>query len=439
MNSLINRSTPSHSILIHNIGELVTLEPMTHLKAADPLQASHCGILRKSWILVEQGKVVGLGTGTAPQHTHPIDAQGGLVLPGLIDPHTHPIFAGSRAGEFCQRLAGKTYQEIAANGGGIASTVRATRAASDTVLADLVDARLKRFLRNGVTTVEVKTGYGLSVSEELRHLKILQAARKRTPQTLHITSLAPHAIPEGYASAKAWCDEAARDVLPTVAREGLADSVDAFVEKGWFLPEDTRAWFTKAKQCGLHIRMHADEFADSGAAAFAAEMGALSADHAQHASTTGIKAMAAAGVVATLLPGTSLYSKIPWADARKFIAAGCRVALATDFNPGSCLIDNLGLIVTIGALHCGLTPTEAIAAVTWHGALALGLQDRKGALTPGRDADLVLFPHQTADEFVADLGRTPPSKVIVGGKIWVTTDPTSIIEHEPNQTSEHGA
>jgi imidazolonepropionase len=410
------------ALLIQNIGQLVTLAPMTRLKASDRLEPTHCGILKHAWLLVEQGRIARVGEGSPPPDLQKsnipiVDAEGGLVLPGLIDSHTHPIFAGSRAQEFCQRLAGKTYQEIASSGGGIASTVRATRAASDETLGQLVDARLKTFLGRGVTTVEVKTGYGLSVTEEIRHLRVLKAARSRTQQTLHVTSLAPHAIPEGAASAKAWCDEAARSVLPVIAAENLADSVDAFVERGWFLPEDTKAWFTRSKEVGLKIRMHADEFADSGAAAFAAEMGALSADHCQHASDEGIKAMATAGVVATLLPGTSLYSRIPWADARRFTRAGCRVALATDFNPGSCLIDNLGLIVTIGALHCGLTPTEALAAVTWHGAIALGLQEAKGALTPGRDADLVIFPFTSVDEFVADLGRTGPTHVVAMGNL----------------------
>jgi imidazolonepropionase len=200
-----------------------------------------------------------------------------------------------------------------------------------------------------------------------------------------------------------------------VKSENLADCVDAFIENGYFTADDCKGYLDAAQKLGLNIRLHADEFSDSSAAECAAKYCALSADHLQHASEKGIKAMAGAGVVALLLPGTSLYTSIPYTDSRPFKAAGCPVGLATDFNPGSCPIDNLRLILTIGALHCKLTMAEAIASVTWVPARSLRLEDSKGALTVGRDADILVMPLASCEEFVADLGRTKPRAVFTRG------------------------
>jgi len=427
------------SLVVANITTLVTLKPLTRAPTTARITEGDLGALRvngsssaRSWLVIRDGKVAATGTGQLPGDAAglpTLDARGGLVLPGLVDAHTHLVYAGSRANEFAARLAGKSYQEIAAGGGGIQASVGATRHASDDELARLVATRLDAMLARGTTTVETKTGYALSVEEELRQLRVcrrIASDRDRVlGQTLHITCLGPHAIPPEFSGrpggAREFADILTNQLLPTVIRDKLADSVDAFVERGWFEPEDVRGWFQSAIKGGLNARVHADEFADSGAAAFAGEISALSADHCQQASAQGIAAMARASTVAMLLPGTSLYSKIPYADARRFIAAGCQVGLATDHNPGSSIVDNLPLLVTVGALHCGLTPAEAIAAVTFVPARSLGLADRKGHLAEGADADFAIWPMPSTEDFVADLGRTLPTHVAVRGKIVAGT------------------
>ncbi|MCX6124536.1 MAG: amidohydrolase family protein, partial [Proteobacteria bacterium] len=275
--------------------------------------------------------------------------------------------------------------------------------------------RVSTFLSHGVTTFEAKSGYGLTVAEELRHLRLLRRIAKTSPATIYSTCLALHAIPKTEASARAWSQRCADELLPIVAKEGLAEAVDAFIENGYFTVDDCKPFLEKAKALGLDIRLHADEFSDAGAAACAAKVGALSADHLQFANPEGIRAMAHAGVVAMLLPGTSLYTGIPYTNGRAFAEASCPVGIATDFNPGSCPLDNLRLALTLGALHCKLTVAEAIAAVTWIPAKSLKMHHRKGALSRGMDADLVILPLKTCEEFVADLGRCKPTAVIANG------------------------
>lgn len=416
--------------VITGIGCLVTNAPIaTAINPPSAIGRQHLGVVHNAWMVLRGNVIDAVGTGPLssaleqlPRH----DVAGALVIPGLIDAHTHPIFGGSRAHEFCARLDGETYQQIAAKGGGILSTVEATRRASDKELTTLLLTRLTRFMRHGVTTVEAKSGYGLTVADELRLLRLLTNARQATPQTLAITCLALHATDPSFTTqaggvtkkaSQLWVDAATQELLPEVARLGLADAVDAFVEKGYFEPSMVRPYLAKAKELGLAIRLHADEFAESGAATLAAEFGALSADHLQFAADSGVAAMTRAGVIPVLLPGTSLYTKIPYADARRWRAAGAMVAIATDFNPGSCVVDNLPFMMTIGALHCGLTAAEALIAVTWAPALALGLGTRKGALTVGRDADFVVHAKfNSVDEFVADMGRHEPREVWISGR-----------------------
>jgi imidazolonepropionase len=404
----------SHSFIIDNISELITMAPLQKEQRFTRIVADDLGIIKDAWLEIADGKVAACGSGQPPGQKlgiPRIDAARQIVFPGFIDAHCHPIFAGNRAGEFAQKLAGKTYQQIAAAGGGIQSTVRATRNASTSELLELTQTRLQRFLRHGVTTVEAKSGYGLGLDHELRLLQVLRDAAQSTPQEISVTCLALHAVPFDAASKDQFIDQITNELLPEVKRKGLADWVDAFVETGYFTPADCDKYFTKAKDLGLGIRIHADEFLDSGAAAAAANWQAASADHLQMTSDEGAAAMAAAGVVAILLPGTSLYSKIPYTNAARFKAAGCPIAVATDFNPGSCVLDNISLAATLAAVHCGLSGSEALAAVTWVAARSLRLEHRKGALVPGFDADFSLFALGSADEWIADLGRTLPSAV----------------------------
>lgn len=406
--------------VIENLSEAITLAPLVKDQRFTKIQSDDLGRVSKAYIVLESGKIKHVGTGSIAKEyrTYPtFDAEGGIAVPGLVDAHTHPIFAGSRANEFCMRLNGATYQQIAEAGGGIQATVHKTKNATDEELISLLKERLNTFAHNGVTTAEVKSGYGLSIAQELRHLRLLNRVAAERSQTLAVTCLALHAVPKDQPNAKTWGDLCARELLPIVANEKLAHAVDAFIEAGYFSVDDCKEYFSAAQKLGLAIRIHADEFSDAKAAACAAEYKALSADHLQYATRDGIQAMAKAGVVALLLPGTSLYTSIPYTDARPFIEAGCAVGLATDFNPGSCPVDNLRLVMTMGALHCNLSMAQAIAAVTWIPAKSLRLEKRKGALTLGMDADVVVLPVSSAEDFVADLGRTKPSAVFCSGKL----------------------
>jgi imidazolonepropionase len=412
--------------LIHDIGDLVTLAPLARVgRAAVPSEES-LGRERGAWLLLEKGRVAAHGTGKRPplgSADVTIDAKGGLVMPGLVDCHTHAIYGGSRAAEFMQRLAGVTYQEIAAAGGGIQSTVKATRAASDDELLEGMAERLARWLAQGVTTVEVKSGYGLTVKDELRLLRIVKRARAaattggKTPggraihQEIAATCLALHAASDAHPSLADYVAACTTDLLPVVKADGLATWVDAFVETGYFSVQDVEPFIVKAKELGLGVRLHADEFSDAGAAAAAARWGAVAADHLQCASEAGVAAMAKAGVIATLLPGTSLYTRLPFTDGRRYARAGVPVAIASDFNPGSCQIDNLPMLAAVAAVQCGVSPAEAVAGVTLNAAWSLGLGARKGALTTGYDADVVLYELPDVAAWLADFGRTKPRAV----------------------------
>lgn len=406
------------TILIEGAAEIVTLAPLARQRKLTRIVPDDLGRLTKGWLLVDDGRVAATGSGRygGPAADRRVDAGGGLVLPGLVDAHTHPIFAGSRAREFALRADGATYQEIAAQGGGIRATMRATREASDEELARLLDRRLARALALGVTTLEAKSGYGLSVPEELRLLELLAAAKARTPQTLSVTCLALHAASPEHEDLKSYADAVAHELLPTVAKRRLADWVDAFIEAGYFSVADVEPVAARAKELGLGLRLHADEFSDAGAAAAAARWGAAAADHLQFASDAGIEAMAGAGTLAVLLPGTSLYTKLPFADARRFADRGVGVAVATDFNPGSCRLDNLAMMAGLAAVQAGLRAAEAIAAVTYVAAASLRLEDRKGALVEGHDADFLVYDLASVDEWLADFGRTPPREVWVKGR-----------------------
>jgi imidazolonepropionase len=409
-----------NAFIITGLSEAITLSPLADELRFTGITAKDLGRVPDAWIAVDHGKILAVGSGLIAQpfaSFRQIKAPGCIALPGLIDAHTHPVFAGIRAKEFCMRLDGSTYQEIALAGGGIQSSVTMTAGTRDEELAKLLRERLQTFAHHGVTTVEVKSGYGLTVSEELRHLRIIKDVARDAAQTISATCLALHAVPKNQPSARAWAEVCANDLLETVKSEALADAVDAFIENGYFSVADCEPYLSKAKQLGLRIRLHADEFSDAGAAACAAHYAAMSADHLQCAASAGIKAMADAGVVALLLPGTSLYTSIPYTDSRPFKMAGCPVGLATDYNPGSCPVDNLRLVMTIGALHCKLTMAEALAAVTWIPARSLRMETRKGALTPGRDADILVMPLSCCEDFVADLGQTKPQAVFARGRL----------------------
>jgi len=361
-----------------------------------------------------------------------LDADGGLVTPGFVDPHTHLLFAGSREGELLLRLRGAGYLEILAAGGGILATVRATRAASWEALLAHGRRWLAEMLRHGATTVEVKSGYGLDVPTELRLLHIAGALGAEGPVRVVPTFLGAHAVPPEFATPgrqAVGTERYARHVidvqLPAVAAQGIARFCDVFCERGLFEVAETRAILTAARQLGLGIRLHADELAPSGGAELAAELGAASADHLAAVSEGGIEALAAAAdagrpVVAVLLPATSWFlGKEAYAPARRLIDAGVPVALGTDFNPGTSPTPSLPFVLTLARLELGMTPAEALTAVTVNAAHALGLGDRVGSLEPGRAADFVVWRVPAVEQLPYWVGADLVRTVVVAGRIAV--------------------
>lgn len=408
-------------LLVHNIGKLVTLDRLVQEQRHIRIRPEDLSEMSDAWLAIEDGRVSAFGSGeaSASYRDFPrVNAQGGLVTPGLVDSHTHPVFGGDRTHEFAARLNGKTYQDIAAGGGGIKYSIKTTREAFSSELLERCLEILGVFLRHGVTTVETKTGYGQNAREEIRCLQILQEVKQQTPQTLSITCLGLHDLPQEFSSKADYIRHMTDELLPVVARRKLADWVDAFVEDGYFSVEELKPYFDKARDLGLSIRMHADEFRASGAAEAAAHWNAASADHMQKASDEGISALANAGGVAVLLPGTSFYTKIPYADAQRFRERDCPVAIASDYNPGSCYLTNLPFVASLAALYCGLSPYEALVGVTWNGAKALRLNERKGALAIGFDADFVIHKLHTIEQWIADFGQTPPREVYCKGKAY---------------------
>lgn len=314
------------------------------------------------------------------------------VIPGLIDCHTHLIFAGDRSDEFARRCAGATYEEIATSGGGIVASVSATRKASHAQLLGLAVERVKKAKSFGVRTLELKSGYGLDFKTELKILEVARALRKKFPEmTFSTTFLGAHAFPSGV-SRNEYLLELEEKMLPEVAKRKLADSCDVFVDEGYFTLSEARSLLKKAQSLRMQVRIHADELGNTESASLAAELGCLSADHLLKVSERGVNALAQSQTVAVLLPGTAFYLKAQHAPARKLLDSGVRVALATDFNPGTCMTLNLPSIMTIAALYLGMSRAEIFSAVTYNAARALALQSRKGSLLEGMDADFSILP-----------------------------------------------
>jgi len=344
---------------------------------------------------------------TADVGVRVVDLHGAVLGPGLVDAHTHLVYAGDRAAEFEQRLQGASYEDIARAGGGIRSTVAATRAASDDALFEATAARARALMREGVTTLEIKSGYGLSEADEARCLRVARRVARELPVSVRTTSLGAHALPPEFAGrADAYIDEVIR-WLPSQAREGLADAVDVFCEGIGFTPAQTARVFEAARALGLPVKLHAEQLSNLEGAALAARHGALSADHLEHLSASGIAAMKAAGTVALLLPGAFYVlreTRVPPVDALR--AAGVPMALATDHNPGTSPTLSLLLMLHMGCTFFRLTPQEAWAGVTVNAARALGLADR-GRLAPGLRADLAAWDIGHPRELAWRFGHNP--------------------------------
>jgi imidazolonepropionase len=349
------------------------------------------------------------GPGT---RTH--DMAGGWLTPGLIDCHTHLVFAGDRSAEFEARLGGISYEQAAKSGRGILSTVAATRAAPEAALRAAAEKRLLRLRAEGVTTVEIKSGYGLAREDELKMLRVGRALGRDHGVRVRTTLLAAHAVPPEFAGrGQAYIDHVIADILPAARQEGLADAVDAFAETIAFSPADVARLFTAAAALGLPVKLHADQLTDGGGAALAAAHGALSADHLEYTSEAGARAMGQAGTVAVLLPGayaTVGASQPPPVAA--FRAHGVRMAVATDSNPGSSPMGSLLMAMNLACCLFRMTPEEALAGVTRNAAAALGLLAETGTLEPGKAADLALWPVSHPRELAYWMGGLQPNMVL---------------------------
>jgi len=402
-------------LLVHGIGELVTPcgdSPRSGREQGELLTLSG------AYVLIEGGRISEVGEGKPPSFSGPtLDARGRLVTPGLVDPHTHAVFAGSRVTEFLARTRGEPY-----TGGGILTTVAAVRRASEEELVKLAKVRLARMLRGGTTTCEIKSGYGLTTEDELKMLRAIRRLSQQLPLTIVPTFLGAHAFPEEEAR-EAYIDRLVEEMIPQVAESGLAQFCDVFCDQGFYTTEEARRVLEAGLDHGLLPKLHADELADVGAAKLAAELGAVSADHLLHVSPEGIKALAEAGVVAVLLPGTAFVLSEAYPPARNLIESGVPVALGTDFNPGSCPIASMPLVMSLAVMRLGLSPEETLCAATLNAAAALHLADQLGSAQPGKRADLVIWDASTLAELPYFVGHDLALAVIKGGKvIWKSSE-----------------
>jgi imidazolonepropionase len=412
------------NLIIKNASEVVTCSGFTAKKGKE---MSELSIITDGVVVIEQGKITRVGA-TAEVMTEfkaagkdlsgfdTINASGKAVLPGFVDSHTHLVFGGYRADEYAWRLQGDSYMDILQRGGGILSTVRATRSASREELTEAGLKRLDSMLAFGVTTVEGKSGYGLDRETEIKQLEVMADLNRLHPLDVVPTFMGAHAVlPEHKGREDAYIDFLLKEVVPEVAARKLAEFCDVFCEKKVFSVEQSRRLLTRAAASGLKAKLHADEIVQLGGAELAAEIGAVSADHLLHASDDGIRAMAGAGVVATLLPATAFSLREPYARGRFMIDAGCAVALATDLNPGSCFCESIPLIAALAALYMNLTPEEIVTALTINGAAALGRADRIGSLDPGKRGDVVILESPSYRFIPYHIGVSTVEKVIKKG------------------------
>jgi imidazolonepropionase len=406
-------------LIIKNAKELVTLAPSVK-------EESGLGIIEKGVVAVNGGEIVWIGKpDELPRSVilnsggREIDAAGKVVMPGFIDSHTHVVFAGSREHEFEQRIQGLSYLEIAARGGGILSTVEATRQASFDELVGLGKKRLDRMLFKGVTTVEGKSGYGLTVEDELRLLSVMRTLNKKHPVDIISTFLGAHTVPKEFREQRErYVDLVVEEMIPRVAQQKLAEFCDVFCEQKAFTWEESKRILETGKRYGLKPKIHADQLTSGRGAELAAEVGATSADHLEYVSATGMRKMAETGVVAVLLPGASFFlSTKKFPPAREMIEEGMAVAVATDLNPGSSMTESLPLMMTMGCVLYKMTPKEVIQGVTIQAAKSIGKGDEIGMLEVGKKADIVVLDIPNYRYLPYHFGVDHVEYVIKAGKV----------------------
>jgi imidazolonepropionase len=412
MTSDLLMSEPADSNVIWHNARLATF---------DPKQPQPYGLVEHHALIVREGRIVDIipESSLGSIKGKRIDLQGRLVTPGLIDCHTHLVFGGSRATEWEQRLNGVSYQTISANGGGINSTVQATRAASEEELTRLAQQRLERLMREGVTTVEIKSGYGLDAENESKMLRVAQQLAQNNAVEISPTLLAAHAIPAEYKGrADDYITLVCEDIMPTLWQEGLFKSVDAFCENVGFTPEQTERVFCAAQVLNIPVKGHVEQLSSLGGAQLVSQYKGLSADHIEYLSEEGVAAMADSGTVAVLLPGAFYFlneTQKPPVDALR--RHGVPMAVATDYNPGTSPFASLHLAMNMACVKFGLTPEEAWTGVTRHAARALGRQDSHGQLAAGFVADFVIWDAEHPVEMVYEPGRNPLWQRVFRGEV----------------------
>jgi imidazolonepropionase len=421
--------SPANELLIIRASQLLTLAGAARPRVGAEMR--DLAIVDDGAVLIRDRRIAAVGPTSyveslAGLNAERIDASGSVVMPGFVDAHTHPVFAGTREDEYEMRAAGITYQEIASRGGGILSTVKKTRAASEEELFALALPRVEWFLRHGTTTIEAKSGYGLSVEDELKILRVIKRLNGETALDLVPTCLGAHEIPPEYREAREdyirlICD----DLLPAVAAERLAEYCDVFCESHVFTVEESRRVLLKARELGLGLRIHADQLSRSGGARFAAELRAQSADHLEWIDYDGMEGLRGAGTIAVLVPGAVYNLGLTrYAPARAMIEAELPIALATDFNPGSSPTPSMQMILSIACTQMRLTPAEAIIASTINAAYSLGRGERVGSLEPGKQADIVIFDCPDYRQVPYFYGINHVKLVIKGGQVVISRNRT---------------
>ena len=417
----------THVLYIKNAAELITVKGYSN-KPAKKTAMSEIGIIQNGSVLSQDGNIIAVGTdeeirekySTELKQAEVIDASGKVVTPGLVDPHTHIVYAGTRENEYAMRLEGKTYMEIMNAGGGIHATTRATQLATFEELYEQSKVRLDKMLLNGITTIEAKSGYGLTTEHELKQLEVAKKLHEDHQIDLVSTFMGAHAIPLQYKeNPEAFVDIVIDEMIPIVAEKNLAIFNDVFCEAGVFTPEQSYRILEAGKKYGLKAKIHADEIEPYGGAETAAEVNAISADHLLRASDKGIQLMAENDVIGVLLPGTAFFLMADYAEARKMIDAGMAVALSTDANPGSSPTLSLQFIMNLGCLKMGMTPQEVITATTINAAHAIDAATRIGSIEVGKQADFTIFDVKNHLMLSYQYGMNHVHTVVKKGKVVV--------------------